>query len=874
MKFHEDPERGDLSRSSHWPPKQLAPKQPKVRRQREAAVILLSFFDGIGVPILALQDHVKVTHTLVWEVDEKVAAVAMTQVKGIITKRLAGRPASSPPRTEGGHPCGECLHERVRGHQLFQWQAQGLKADAVLADSADFGLASRPRLWWMRVDWSTCTGHKWSRSGKIHRLHVSSERDDLAKLEMRGYSLSKEVAAGLQLLPCFTTPAPTESGRSAPKKMKTQIDSATRQRWLEDSRTFAPWHYQEAAMVGSPQGRLEVVPPFLREQAHHLPADFTKHDSCSDRDRHRLLGNSWHKGVASFLYRIVLDYGMFVVEDPGVEKSDPTKSSSVKEAFAWVCRLQLPLTRVKTPVFSGVPPATDMWSHWKSSALVHPVALQPLPLEPALGVILNIVSQTHALALASYRERILLDVERLVLALGQETDEWYRQVPRHVARTLHPHGQPRFEVLAFLSLLAECGYPDVDSLAADFRTGFPLLGELKHTPGWRPRLDDTYANPITMEVFSRLNSEYVQDRLRNSRLDQHWQHMLQEVIHEVQAGKMEGPFVGPAHWPKQTVGVPSHGMSRIQHPSGDCFVAKAFGVAQTGADGKLKIRRCEDYRRSFHNSTIQVGDRPEHDDIEVYISVLRRAHARGLRPQIWCQDFSDAYRAYPVSDPCQAYLLLGTPAGPTLWRHRALPFGSTASVWHFNRIADATCWLCRCLLLIIILHYVDDLGGVHDSEDAMGSFNTFSKFCSLLRIRLKSSKAQPPSTEQSLFGVRIQVLQHGVQVSPEPRRVEKLAGMIRGALEAGELQPETAARLAGKMAFVNSTAFGRTGAAALRPVYARASSTVGDTASLNVGVAAALRAAIAPGVYEASVRSVSGPGHYCGHIYGRVLALG
>ena len=717
-----------------------------------------------------------------------------------------------------------------------------LKGDAVLVDAADFGLVSRPRLWWTRVDWSKCTAFRWSRSGKIHRLHVKAERDDLAQLDLRGFALSKEVASGLQTLPCFTTPAPTESGRSAPKRMKTRIDSASRQRWLDDSRTFAPWHYQEAAMVASPDGKLQVVPPFLKEQAHHLPPDFTKNDMCSDRDRHRLLGNSWHKGVASFLFKIVLDHGMFVVEDHSARPADPSQSSSIKEVFAWARSLQLPITRVKTPVFVGVPPASDMWGHWEFSAHLQPAALQPLPLEPGLEVVLRTVSFIQAPALDLHRERMLGEIEHLVQSLRKDTDEWYEKAPQHVARTLQPHGHPRFEVVVFLKLLRDCGYTDVESLAEDFRTGFPLLGELRHTPGWRPRLDDTYANPISIQAFRRLNQDYIHEKLRNSRLDPHWQHMLDEVIQEVRSGRMEGPFTGPASWPKQTVGVPAHGMERIQRPEEDCFVARAFSVAQTGADGVQKIRRCEDYRRSFHNSTVQVGDRPEHDDIEVYISALRRAQALGMRPQLWCQDFSDAYRAYPVLDPSHAYLLLGTARGPTLWRHRALPFGSTASVWHFNRIADSICWLCRCLLLIVILHYVDDLGGVHDAGDAESAFRTFSRFCSILGIRLNTSKAQPPAPVQSLLGVRIEVLQNGVRVAPEPRRLEKLRIVIKEALDAGELHPETASRLAGKMAFVNSTAFGRVGAAALRPVYARASSTLGDTAALNVGLAAALRA--------------------------------
>ena len=86
------------------------------------------------------------------------------------------------------------------------------------------------------------------------------------------------------------------------------------------------------------------------------------------------------------------------------------------------------------------------------------------------------------------------------------------------------------------------------------------------------------------------------------------------------------------------------------------------------------------------------------------------------------------------------------------------------------------------------MHYVDDLGGVHDASDSSSAFVTFSKFCEFLGIRLKTSKAQPPATEQSLLGVRIQVLHDGVRVAPEHNRLQKLNVMIQDSLNTGELQ--------------------------------------------------------------------------------------
>ena len=164
--------------------------------------------------------------------------------------------------------------------------------------------------------------------------------------------------------------------------------------------------------------------------------------------------------------------------------------------------------------------------------------------------------------------------------------------------------------------------------------GFPLLGELRHTPGWRPRSDDTYEHPISQETFARLNDTYVRDRMQRDRLGPEWRHMLHEVLQEVASGRMEGPFQGPEHWPRKTVGVPSHGLRTQPMPLGDCFVARAFSVVQTGANGQRKVRRCEDYRRSHRNSTISVRDRPKHDDIGVYVETVRRARRLGMDPQV------------------------------------------------------------------------------------------------------------------------------------------------------------------------------------------------------------------------------------------------
>ncbi|CAE7252463.1 DNMT3B [Symbiodinium sp. CCMP2592] len=694
----------------------------------------------------------------------------------------------------------------------------------------------------MRVDWAKCTDYRWGRQGRMYQLHLPGPKLSASTFELRGYTLSKELASGVKAWPCFTTPAPTDEGRPAPKSARSRIDSGTRQRWIEAHRAFAPWHFQEFAMVKGPDGALETVPIHLKEQAHLLPPDYTS-AAPTLRDQRRLLSNSWHRGVASFLLKIVLQFGAHPIAQ--VAPEGELISASRTKDFHCILRAAreqpLPMTRMRAPVGVEMHPPKDMWEHWVGSAHVVPAALLPPSVEPAIEMTLQRAAQVGP-HLRDHREAVLAGLRDLVAELRAETDAWYNAVPAHVRSALHPPGKPRFQVLAFVRLLQDCGYEHASEIAESLAVGLPLLGKMPPSPGWRPRTDDTYRFPISLPAFAKVNREYIEHCLKKPRVDPEWRALLAEV--SISAAPIEGPFEGPPDWPRKTVDAASVGLSKQPLPAGPVFAARAFSVCQTGADGSRKVRRCEDYRRSHHNSTIEAHDRPEHDDIEVYIQVLRLAKKLGLQPEIWCHDLADAYRAYPIRDPAEAYMLLNTLSGPTLWRHRVLPFGSSASVWHFGRLTDAMCRLVRTLLHICVLHYVDDLGGIQDSSDAASAFSAFSEFCDILGYRLKKSKAQPPDTVQKLLGVILEITAEGICVRADPKRIEKLSAQIQQVLRDDVLEPVVAAKLVGKLGFIQSTAFGRAGSAALRPIHARANSTRTGSVELNVGLRGALRAVV------------------------------
>ena len=196
-----------------------------------------------------------------------------------------------------------------RGEADFFSNALGCQTVAV--DASDFGLISRPRLWWSRVDWHTVNSYpgsakplRWTKLHKFPRLHVDCDLQHASSLDLDGKHLDPRVQRHELCVPCLTTPSPSASGRAAPKRMKGKLDPYTKTRWLEDHRTYAPWQYEPHALLHDDQANMQVPTAECKEQLHMLPKGYTAIDGVHDRSRHRVLANGWHCGVARFLFSL------------------------------------------------------------------------------------------------------------------------------------------------------------------------------------------------------------------------------------------------------------------------------------------------------------------------------------------------------------------------------------------------------------------------------------------------------------------------------------------------------------------------------------------------------------------------------------------
>lgn len=180
--------------------------------------------------------------------------------------------------------------------------SSALDATPVVVDAADFGLIGRPRMWWTRIEWrqfpvNPITGShlRWGKHQGYPRIYIEAPLDSPENMYMDGHSFHPKIAQQVARLPCMTTPAPDDSGRSAPKKCKQRLDQET--------------SYQEHCLLTDETGRLVTPTIQIKEQLHHLDYDYTWHPAADDRARHRMMGNSWHKSVVKFMLLFLLQCG-------------------------------------------------------------------------------------------------------------------------------------------------------------------------------------------------------------------------------------------------------------------------------------------------------------------------------------------------------------------------------------------------------------------------------------------------------------------------------------------------------------------------------------------------------------------------------------
>ena len=246
---------------------------------------------------------------------------------------------------------------------------------------------------------------------------------------------------------------------------------------------------------------------------------WTSSPHLTDKDRHRLLGNSWHAGTAHQVLDFAIRFGVIKLPGPfGAKGTDTSKWQDLPSAAKSAASESLPMRRAaEMSAHAHMVPVQGLWEHWfESFRATHPCLLPP-SLDPGLETTIQRLLDMGPERISSFRERVIAGIRSRRDSMQAETSQWHAGLQPHIRRAYTMPDGYIVQIPLFISLLRGCGYPDCNSLEEALSMGFPVTGPLERSPGWRMRLDDRYAFPISGTSFSTLNHGYVLEKLNKGR---------------------------------------------------------------------------------------------------------------------------------------------------------------------------------------------------------------------------------------------------------------------------------------------------------------------------------------------------------------------
>jgi hypothetical protein len=172
----------------------------------------------------------------------------------VVTDRKAGTPLPEGNKfVQFANRLGN-LKELLQGRKLIvmaenvimndpadcTYMSKRLGAEPVVFDSADSSLVSRPRLWWLNIDWKEVKVHpltngkiQWSQHNGHRQVRLGLPKQEPSHMEMGGLQFHADVAENKRKIHCFTTPAPDECGRAPPARPKLRTSEGAVQRLID-----------------------------------------------------------------------------------------------------------------------------------------------------------------------------------------------------------------------------------------------------------------------------------------------------------------------------------------------------------------------------------------------------------------------------------------------------------------------------------------------------------------------------------------------------------------------------------------------------------------------------------------------------------------
>ena len=460
---------------------------------------------------------------------------------------------------------------------------------------------------------------------------------------------------------------------------------------------------------------------------------------------------------------------------------------------------------------------------------------------------------------AKLREWIQLAVE----TQGEE-DAWFASLDPGIAHVLAGK-----RVVLLQKLAASIGWPD-QRLFSELGEGFDLVGDHLYSGVFqrevRPR-------SLPVEEFFK-NFKYLRPALlgkvKGSKLDEVSGELWEKTVAETGTGLLEGPLSA----------------DELHARYGDAWVpVRRFGVLQSSGETR-KLRAIDDFTENRVNLAFSYQDKLDLRALDVITAfsrawiraftcdeglVLRLSDGTELRarphpswkqadgedgwlPLVTTLDLKGAYKQFPISVKSRALnvVALRDPAtgGIGLFEGKALPFGSTASVLHFNRLSRLL-WRLGLELGLCWGNFYDDYPIMSPRCLAGSTMTTMLMLCKLLGFTCTEEKLKDFFCKSAMLGVELDLscAREGfVLIRNKQGRAGDVVRAIKTSVGEGRIDRKAFSRIAGRVQFADAQVMGRSGRLALSDL--RAWSTGKSGMSLSIDDEAI-------GYYEILVRRLS-----------------
>ncbi|OLP91792.1 hypothetical protein AK812_SmicGene26474 [Symbiodinium microadriaticum] len=211
----------------------------------------------------------------------------------------------------------------------------------------------------------------------------------------------------------------------------------------------------------------------------------------------------------------------------------------------------------------------------------------------------------------------------------------------------------------------------------------------------------------------------------------------------------------------------------------------------------------------------KIKDKIDLRALDVIIS-MTRAWVRIMSTEVLTTvDLKAAYKQYAIHPTHRAFNLVAlmTPEGDEckLFEGRALPFGATSSVIHFNRVSRLL-WRIGIALMLPWGNFYDDFPVMSPKIVADNTMCTMKTLMQLLGVKCSLDKLREFSVKASVLGIEIDVggaANGWVHVRNKEGRADETVAAVKEALLAGSLSRRGFARVAGRVQFADAQVMGR-----------------------------------------------------------------